>query len=332
MRTTESPSARRLPEASLDSACWSAVGVGSSLAGRHSPVDSSKTYSSGVLGIGGGAPGELGFWGVGGVWARGERASVFFCSVVELLLNFATSKFITLVAKLEARALHRLSAAEEVDEAWRRWKENPSAEAEAAYEAAFLRWKGLGTGRGVGRPASTDQEPLSSAERTKAVRLRQQESAAKWERVAPLIQRLRRSFEENELGSPTATTLLQTLVKATKMSLENINVIHAQPDGDFVVLHGWHLAQQVLGFVAVRHLDNYFPARGRLSGKQANLVVDRNIRVFADIMSNKYERGEHRPYSRSGVTLPCVDITLDDMRKASEPMTDSVLDLQPTWQ
>jgi hypothetical protein len=71
--------------------------------------------------------------------------------------------------------------------------------------------------------------------------------------------------------------------------------------------------------------------REHLSGKKANLVVDRNLDTFARIMSAKYERGEYRPYSRLGSTLPSVDITLEDIAASGETLTDSVLDLEAIW-
>ncbi len=111
------------------------------------------------------------------------------------------------------------------------------------------------------------------------------------------------------------------------MTLSNVEVIHAQPDSDFVVLHGWDNRQMVLAFIPVMHLEDLF-RRQSLSGQQANLVADRNIEVIARIVSAKYERGEHRPYSRFGSTLPRVDITLDDLDPHKAEMTDSVLDLK----
>ena len=114
------------------------------------------------------------------------------------------------------------------------------------------------------------------------------------------------------------------------MVLSDLQVIHAQPDSDFVVLNGWHGRQMVLAFVPTIHLDDHFRRR-HLSGKQANLLVDRNLDAFARIISAKYERGEHRPYSRFGSTLPRVDITLEDIESSGESMTDSVLDMTPMW-
>jgi len=215
-----------------------------------------------------------------------------------------------------------------VDRAWKRFKANPSAETEAAYDRAYVKWKQLGDGdKGVGRPPSGDQS-LSSSERAQAARARQQQSAARWEKVAPLIQQLRRAIDIDDVGTVIQTA--KSLTKETAMTLANFNVVHAQPDSDFVVLHGWDDKKMVLAFIPTMHLEDHFRRR-RLTGKEANLVVDRNIEAFARIISAKYERGEFRPYSRFGSTLPRVDITLEDMETSGETLTDSVLDLTPMW-
>jgi hypothetical protein len=216
-----------------------------------------------------------------------------------------------------------------VDEAWQRWKEQSSFETEAAYDRAYENWKKLGSGRSVGRPPSGDQSALTSTERAKEARARRQQSAARWEKVAPIIQQMRRAVEAGD--SAGVSSLAVALVKETEMVLKNVNVVHAQPDGDFVVLHGWHGNQMVLAFIPTVHLDDYFRRRQHLRGKEANLLVDRNLDAFARIISAKYERGEYRPYSRFGSTLPSVDITLEDIGASGETLTDSVLDLVPMW-
>jgi hypothetical protein len=108
-------------------------------------------------------------------------------------------------SSLEARGGATLKqATDAVDKAWRRWKEDPNAQTEAAYDRAYASWKELGSSRGVGRPVSGDQTPLTSTERAQAARARQQQSAAKWERVAPIIQHIRRAVEASD-----DTTILQ---------------------------------------------------------------------------------------------------------------------------
>jgi len=219
-------------------------------------------------------------------------------------------------------------ATDAVDAAWQRWKQNPSTPNEAAYDDAYENWKRHGGARGVGRPPSGDQSSLTSSERAQAVRLRQQQSAARWEKVAPLIQELRRAVDADD--GLSISRIVNSLVKETAMVLTGFQVIHAQPDCDLVVLHGWHKQEMVLAFIPKIHLEDHF-RRQRLSGKEANLVVDRNLEAFARIISAKYERGEYRPYSRFGSTLPSVHITLDDIEASGETLTDSVLDLSAGW-
>ncbi len=219
-------------------------------------------------------------------------------------------------------------ATDAVDEAWRRWKEDPNRQTEAAYDRAYASWKELGSGRGVGRPVSGDQTPLTSTERAQAARARQQQSAAKWERVAPIIQHIRRAVEASD--DTTILQLAKSLAKETAVLLKDFSVIHAQPDSDVVVVHCWHDKQMVLAFIPKIHVEDAL-RRDSLTGKQANLIVDRNLDAFAGIISAKYERGEYRPYSRFGSTLPRVDITSEEVETIRESLTDSVLNVSAGW-
>lgn len=207
-----------------------------------------------------------------------------------------------------------------VDQAWRAWKESPTPETEARYDEAYAAWKALGV-RSVGRPASGDAA-LSSNARSQAVRARQHQAAARWEKVAPHIQELRRALNSGDAANVDRTARL--LVRATEMLLSNLQVVHAQPDSDFVVLHGFEGAKMVVAFIPVVFLDDYFRSR-HLSGKEANVLVDANLPAFARIISDKYERGEHRPYSRFGSTLPRVDLTLADLEASGETLSATVL-------
>ena len=215
-----------------------------------------------------------------------------------------------------------------VDEAWNRLKAQPTAENEKAYDEAHNNWKRLGGARGVGRPASSDRNALSSSQRAQAARLRQQRSAEKWEKVAPIIQSMR---EAMSIGNyDLAITKAKEVTEATEMVLSEFNVIHAQPDHDFVVLHAFHGKEMVLTFIPKIHLEDHLRSQ-RLSGKQANAIVDRNIDAFARIISEKFERGEYRPYSRLGSTLPRVDITLEDIENSDELITDTILQTDIIW-
>jgi hypothetical protein len=247
-------------------------------------------------------------------------------------LHFRCQRFIDLDGSKIGEAVTSNTALKKatdaVDAAWQRWKQDRSAANEAAYDKAYQDWKRHGDGRSVGRPPSGDQSSLTSSERAQAVRLRQQQSAARWEKVAPLIQELRRAVDADD--GPAVSRIANSLVKETAMVLTGFQVVHAQPNSDLVVLHGWHGKEMVLAFIPKTPLEDHF-RRQRLSGKEANLVVDRNLEAFARIISAKYERGEHRPYSRFGSTLPSVDITLEDIETSGETLTDSVLDMPAGW-
>lgn len=220
------------------------------------------------------------------------------------------------------------AATNAVDRAWQAWKQDPCPKNEAAYDQAHESWKKLGqaaaASRGVGRPASGDSMALTSSERSQAARQRQAQSATRWEKVAPFIQMLRRSLDAGDNRS--VVDIAKSLVKETEMLLSNLQVIHAQPDDDFVVLNGFDGSKMVLAFIPIIHLDDHFRVR-HLSGKQANLLVDANLEAFARIISNKYERGEHRPYSRFGSTLPRVDLSLEDIQESGETFSKTVLDI-----
>lgn len=219
-------------------------------------------------------------------------------------------------------------ATDAVDEAWRHLKEDRNAQTEVAYDRAYTSWKELGAGRGAGRPASGDQTSLTSTERAQAARARQQQSAAKWEKVAPIIQQIRRAIEESD--DTTILQLAKTLAKETAVLLKDFSVVHAQPDSDVVVLHCWHDRQMILAFIPKIHLGDAL-RRERLTGKEANLIVDRNLDAFTGIISAKYERGEYRPYSRFGTTLPRVDLTSEEVESIREHLIVSVLDVSAGW-
>jgi hypothetical protein len=75
-------------------------------------------------------------------------------------------------------------------------------------------------------------------------------------------------------------SLARSLVKDATVILKDFSVIHAQPNSDVVVLYCWHDKQTVLASIPTVHLKVYF-RRERLTGKEANLVVDRNLDSFA---------------------------------------------------
>jgi hypothetical protein len=222
------------------------------------------------------------------------------------------------------------AAAKAVDEAFRKLADHPSEEAKDAYDLAYLRWEELAepVTRGPGRPQSGDQS-MTSSERARAARERQSQLARRWAKVAPWIQQLRKAVDSGDSTSVQRISAL--LVQETVMSLSHFAVIHAQPDSFSVVVQAWDDGEMVLAFIPREVLEDHFRRSG-VKGKAANLVVDRNLEAFARIISAKYERGEHRPYARAGSTLRRIDITLEDIESSGEKLSDSVLDMQWSWQ
>jgi hypothetical protein len=123
----------------------------------------------------------------------------------------------------------------------------------------------------------------------------------------------------------------RALTEETAVKLHDFQVIHAQPDPYCAVVQAWDGRDMVLAFISREALSDHFHRTG-LRGPDLSLLVDRNIEAFGRIISDKYERGDHRPYSRAGSTLRRVDITLDDIEASGEELTDSVLDMAWSWQ
>jgi hypothetical protein len=222
------------------------------------------------------------------------------------------------------------AAAKAVSEAFRKLADYPSEEAKAAYDLAYARWEELvePIARSPGRPQSGDQ-PMTSSERARAARERQSQLARRWAKVAPLIQQLRKAVNSGD--SASVQRISASLVKETAMMLTNFTVIHAQPDSYSVAVQAWDEHEMVLVFIPREALEDHFRRNG-VKGKAANLVVDRNLEAFARIISAKYERGEYRPYARAGSMHRRIDITLEDIQTSGEELSDSVLDMQWSWQ
>lgn len=201
------------------------------------------------------------------------------------------------------------AALADVEAAWTRVRQNPSAETGAAYAEAHDAWTALAPRR-VGRPASSDGAALTGPGRTQALRQRQQDSAGKWTRVAPVIQNLRGAVRAGDLNAISAA--LRDLVNETAVALERVAVIHAHPGTDQTVIEAWDGDRPVLGFVALETLAGHF-GRTDLTPSQANLLAVRDLAPFARVMEAKLERGDYRPYARGGITVPCVDITPADL-------------------
>lgn len=204
-----------------------------------------------------------------------------------------------------------------VDEAWRQFKQSRTPPSEVAYDRALEAWKASGAIRTVGRPRGGDQS-LGSSARANAARARQKESAAKWDKVASLVQQLRRAVDMN--NGPAITRLAATLVQATRLAVKDLRIVHVRPDQEVVGLGGVHDKQPILGLVARARLEDHF--RRKMTTKEANLLVDRNIEAFGRIVAAKYERGDCRSTARAGAVVPCVEITLADIEASGEMMSE----------
>ena len=222
-------------------------------------------------------------------------------------------------------------AADAVDEAWRQAKKEATPEARDAFDLAYAKWEDLcpPTARGVGRKVRGGDQPMTSSQRAQAARTRQQQSAARWERAVPLIQRLRNAVEAHDPAAIMSAA--ESLTKETAMALRDFDVVHAQPDSDLVIVTARDGQHTVLTFIPTMHLEDHFRIR-TLSGKQANLLVDRNIQAFSHLISAKYERGDYGAYSRYGSTFPRVDIALEDIESIRESLTASVLAMEGQFQ
>ncbi len=196
-----------------------------------------------------------------------------------------------------------------IEAAWTQARQNPSAETGTAYTEAHDAWVASAPRR-VGRPASSNGVALTGPGRTQALRQRQQDSAGKWGRVAPVIQNLRGAVRAGDLNAVSAA--VRVLVNETAVALDRLAVIHAHPGTDQTVIEGWDGDRPVLGFVALATLARYF-GRADLTPAQANLLAARDLAPFARAMEAKLERGDYRPYARASVTVPCVDITPADL-------------------
>lgn len=215
-------------------------------------------------------------------------------------------------------------AAEEVEAAWQTLRKQRTPLAMAAYNEAFAVWRALAL-RPVGRPPSGDAAALGSAERAQALRTRHQESAEKWGRVSPHLQALRRAIAADDSDAIIEATI--ELVNTTGVTLDRATVVHAQPTAEHVVLEGWNGPQRVLGFIPWSVLAGYFGYAG-LGGDEANLLADANTAAFTRVMADKLERGEYRPWSRLGVTVPCVDIAGSDIENSVQALNADGL---PLW-
>lgn len=121
-------------------------------------------------------------------------------------------------------------------------------------------------------------------------------------------------------NGPAIARIAATLVQATRLAVKELRIVHLRPDQDVVGLSGVHDKQPVLGVIARTHLEDHF--RRRMTAKEANQAVDRNIEAFGRIVAAKVERGDCRSVARAGDVVPCVEITRADIEASGEMMSE----------
>jgi len=83
--------------------------------------------------------------------------------------------------------------------------------------------------------------------------------------------------------------------------------------------------QTVLALIHRAALEDHFRVPGGLTLEERNLLVDRNLAAFERIIAAKYERGERSMLPRFGHDYSFVQVTLEDIERSGEALTDSVL-------
>lgn len=108
--------------------------------------------------------------------------------------------------------------------------------------------------------------------------------------------------------------------------LSNFSVVptHQGKMGE-VLVHAFNGRKLVLVFVERAAIDDYFQRRD-LTQHQRNLLVGSNLAKVEPVIGDKYERGEVGTYTGTGgMQLPCIDLTLADLRQVPERLSDVIL-------
>lgn len=122
------------------------------------------------------------------------------------------------------------------------------------------------------------------------------------------------------------------------MKLSSFSVVHARGDAaatiDDPLVHCFAGNQIVLAYVSREALMDYFhiPGERRITLKEWNLVVDRNLDAFKPIIESKFERDEWEIFNAYGQSYPKIVVTLKDMQESGQQFTISVLNLKSGWQ
>jgi hypothetical protein len=111
------------------------------------------------------------------------------------------------------------------------------------------------------------------------------------------------------------------------MRLESFAVVHRHVEPlDRVLIHWQRGRQVVMVFIGRDALDDYFPGR-RLKQADRNLVVDRSLALLMPVIIAKYDAGETGIYRGGGQDFETVTLSLADLLRTAEALTDSVLDM-----
>lgn len=117
------------------------------------------------------------------------------------------------------------------------------------------------------------------------------------------------------------------------MKLSDFSVVHARGNtGAFLddpLIHCFAGQQVLLVYVSRQALMDYFriPGGQRISLRQWNLVVDRNIDLLKPIIESKFDRDDWDIYNAHRQSYPRLVLTLEDLQQCSEKLTITVLDI-----
>jgi hypothetical protein len=108
------------------------------------------------------------------------------------------------------------------------------------------------------------------------------------------------------------------------MKLSMFSVVHERGDAapllDDPLIHCQAGRQLVLAYVSRIALMDYFNISGdqRITLQEWNLVVERNLDAFKQIIEGKFERDEWDVQKRQGQSCPHMLITLEDMQRGGK--------------
>lgn len=110
--------------------------------------------------------------------------------------------------------------------------------------------------------------------------------------------------------------------------LQDFNVIQSDHLYDGVLIYCQNGRSPVFALVTNTTLEDYFKRGGTgLTRQEANLVVDRNLQAFSQIVDAKFQQGTNATHPGGSDAHPLVHVTLDDMQQSGEAFTDSVVDM-----